>query len=192
MFPCRWCSSAPSRRPRLTTVVSGTPGIYCRGEVITPGRRGDHPSPPDPTRKASNRCPLRPTRRPTREYILEGPKETSSARLRQGAAAAVEHRARYSRGPGGRPPDHPARGLDDTRPRADGPKPTKENHVMTCTAKCAVPVPCPTCGCDLPPAGRSVPLGWPLASCCDKYRHDSTVNTRHVWSADEFTERGPR
>lgn len=55
-----------------------------------------------------------------------------------------------------------------------------------CTEECAAPVPCPTCGRDLPPIGRSVGMEAYLAPCCDEARFDSKLNTRHVWSVDEL------
>ena len=57
-----------------------------------------------------------------------------------------------------------------------------------CTEKCAVPVPCPTCGKDLPPIGRSCP--WPLTACCDEARMDRKLNTRHIWDVDELGDGG--
>jgi len=57
-----------------------------------------------------------------------------------------------------------------------------------CTAECAVPVPCPTCGRSLPPLYRALPdwMASSLDRCCEAARNDSEVNTRHVWSVDEL------
>lgn len=54
-----------------------------------------------------------------------------------------------------------------------------------CTPQCAVPVPCPVCGNDLPPVGRAVPLEWNIPTCCDDRQHTS-INTRHLWSVNEL------
>lgn len=55
-----------------------------------------------------------------------------------------------------------------------------------CTEQCAVPVPCPTCGRDLPPIGRAMPFDMAIMGCCDDARMDRKVNTRHIWTVDEL------
>jgi hypothetical protein len=54
-----------------------------------------------------------------------------------------------------------------------------------CTDECAVPVPCPQCGRDLPPMGRSVAPEMYIGSCCEEARYQP-INTRHIWSVDEI------
>jgi len=54
-----------------------------------------------------------------------------------------------------------------------------------CTEPCAVPVPCPVCGRDLPPRGRSVAPETYMPNCCEVWRYDG-INTRHIWSTDEL------
>jgi hypothetical protein len=60
-------------------------------------------------------------------------------------------------------------------PTVDPPSPAP------CTPACWTPVPCPTCGQDLDPRGRSVALEANPPQCCEDARY-STVNTRHLWS----------
>lgn len=57
-----------------------------------------------------------------------------------------------------------------------------------CTEECAAPVPCPTCGRDLPPIGRSVPMEHYIASCCETARY-RPINTRHIWDVSELAAR---
>lgn len=59
-----------------------------------------------------------------------------------------------------------------------------------CTFDCARPVPCPTCGNDLPPIGRSVAPEVNIPTCCDEARMDGRINTRHVWSVEELRAEG--
>ena len=63
---------------------------------------------------------------------------------------------------------------------------SRYNPYANCGPKCAEPVPCPDCGTDLPPLGRSVPQEMYLSDCCDERRFDSTINTRHLWSVTEL------
>jgi len=51
---------------------------------------------------------------------------------------------------------------------------------MTCTPACWTPVPCGTCGRDLPPCGRDVGNLY-VADCCDNNRMSSRTNPRHLW-----------
>ena len=55
-----------------------------------------------------------------------------------------------------------------------------------CGPKCAEPIPCPDCGRDLPPFGRSVPLEIYMPDCCEEHRFDCTINTRHLWNICEL------
>ena len=57
--------------------------------------------------------------------------------------------------------------------------------VTRCVESCWTPVPCPVCGCDLPPRGRDV--GYLVSACCDDHRYDAE-NRRHLWRATD-TER---
>lgn len=54
-----------------------------------------------------------------------------------------------------------------------------------CTPACWTPVPCPRCGNELPPRGRSMPPEMGIMDCCDEARMDPAVNPRHLWSEDE-------
>jgi hypothetical protein len=54
-----------------------------------------------------------------------------------------------------------------------------------CTPACWTPVACPSCGGQLPPRYRSVPLGMPVPSCCDKASQDRDINPRHLWNEEE-------
>jgi hypothetical protein len=56
-----------------------------------------------------------------------------------------------------------------------------------CTAECARPVPCPRCGNDLPPRGRSVPMEMNLPTCCGEAQY-TAINTRHIWSVEELAD----
>lgn len=58
-----------------------------------------------------------------------------------------------------------------------------------CTPACAKPVPCPVCGANLPPRGRSVAPEAIPSQCCMEHRYDAT-NTRHLWNVDELTGGG--
>ena len=58
-----------------------------------------------------------------------------------------------------------------------------------CTPACWTTVPCPVCGNDLPPRGRSVPLAMNLPTCCEEHRYDG-ANKRHWWNEDEAVENG--
>jgi Tfp pilus assembly protein PilX len=58
-----------------------------------------------------------------------------------------------------------------------------------CTPACWTPVPCPGCGGQLPPRGRSVPLETGIAGCCDEARMNPAVNPRHLWRENEDAER---
>ena len=50
-----------------------------------------------------------------------------------------------------------------------------------CTPECWTPVPCPICGDELDPRGRSLPLELSPSSCCDAVIY-SKENRRHLWS----------
>ena len=56
-----------------------------------------------------------------------------------------------------------------------------------CSAACAAAVPCPVCGDDLPPRGRSVAMEANLSQCCEEHRYDK-ANTRHLWRVAELDE----
>lgn len=60
---------------------------------------------------------------------------------------------------------------------------------MDCEPPCWTPVPCPACGNQLPPRGRSVPLEMNIPDCCDRARMNPSINPRHLWSEDETRER---
>lgn len=66
------------------------------------------------------------------------------------------------------------------------PRPGTWDPWRDCTAECAVPVPCPECGRELPPVGRSVAMEVYLPDCCDGYRH-THINSRHLWSVEELS-----
>lgn len=55
---------------------------------------------------------------------------------------------------------------------------------IICVPSCWTPVPCPTCGKDLPPRGRAVPIERILAECCDEARMRAE-NSRHLWDEEE-------
>ena len=61
------------------------------------------------------------------------------------------------------------------------------NRERGCTPACATPIPCETCGNDLPPRGRSVPMAMGMPSCCEATRYDDR-NTRHLWRIDELDD----
>jgi len=52
---------------------------------------------------------------------------------------------------------------------------------MACTDECWAPVPCPSCGNELPPRGRSVPMEYNMPQCCENNRY-MPGNRRHLWS----------
>lgn len=55
-----------------------------------------------------------------------------------------------------------------------------------CTPACWTPVACPSCGNQLPPRGRSMPLAMGgLPACCDAARMDHAANPRHLWNEEE-------
>lgn len=56
---------------------------------------------------------------------------------------------------------------------------------IICVPSCWTPVPCPTCGKDLPPRGRAVPIEHFLAECCDEARMCAVENPRHLWDEEE-------
>jgi hypothetical protein len=56
-----------------------------------------------------------------------------------------------------------------------------------CTDRCWTQVPCPTCGDELPPRGRSIPLEDWIASCCEDNHHDVKANPRHLWNEHDST-----
>lgn len=51
-----------------------------------------------------------------------------------------------------------------------------------CTSECWEAVPCPACGNELPPRGRSAPLEMNVQACCDDAQVDPFINRRHLWS----------
>lgn len=57
---------------------------------------------------------------------------------------------------------------------------------MPCTPACWTPVPCPTCGSDLPPRGRSVGMEANPPQCCMEARY-GPANTMHLWSEHDDT-----
>jgi hypothetical protein len=59
-----------------------------------------------------------------------------------------------------------------------------------CTPACWTPAACPSCGNQLPPRGRSVPLAMGgLPACCDEARMNAVVNPRHLWNEEEASAR---
>lgn len=54
-----------------------------------------------------------------------------------------------------------------------------------CTEKCWTPVPCPGCGMNMAPSGRSAPMGTECG-CSEKYKH-TKINTRHLWNRHDST-----
>lgn len=55
-----------------------------------------------------------------------------------------------------------------------------------CTAECWTPAPCPTCGRDMYPRGRSVPLPAYQPDCCEVVRY-TRANPRHLWDEHDET-----
>ena len=59
-------------------------------------------------------------------------------------------------------------------------------YIQKCTAECWTPVPCPTCGRDLLPRGRSAPMEMSIVSeCCGEAMDDSLINPRHLWDEND-------
>lgn len=56
--------------------------------------------------------------------------------------------------------------------------------MTVCTPECWTPVPCPKCGANLPPRGRSVPFEVYVRECCDDARN-AAANRRHFWDAHD-------
>jgi len=57
--------------------------------------------------------------------------------------------------------------------------------VRQCVPACWTVATCPTCGNQLPPYGRSVPLEMVIPACCDEARINPAVNPRHLWNEEE-------
>lgn len=57
---------------------------------------------------------------------------------------------------------------------------------MGCDEKCWTPIRCQTCGSEVGPRGRSIPIEMTPADCCETARQ-SERNTRHLWDGHDST-----